>query len=444
MNRAFKSLWVQLAAALIVSSLIAVGAASVILYERFRATNSTFREHTLRNEARIIGKFLSHLPDDKPIELPPEILEAFPEGKGKYAIVDGSGRLLTGSPGLAAPLNPINDAKLDYFILEPREGPPYYGISLASEVHGDPVWVQVAFVASNIVFDSVLQEFLTDIAWIWIPFVICLLGVNLLVARIGLRPLRRAANDAATIGADNFSVRLSEDGLPSEVRTLVTAVNRALDRLEVEFGAQKAFVADAAHELRTPVAVLKAHVGILPQFPGNGALREEVGALERLVNQLLDSARLDSLSVGPKDTADLDAVAKEVAAYLAPLAIQHNRSIEVISPGRPVLIRGAPDFLFRALRNLVENAIKHTPRNTTVTIVVDDPPGVRVIDQGPGVPHCEREAIFQRFWQGRRDRGGGAGLGMDIVARTVIAHGGTITVADAPEGGAEFHMSFPH
>lgn len=444
MSKGSKSLWIQLAVALVASSLVAVGAASIILYERFKATNSTFREHTLRNEAHLISKFLMHVPDRDAVNLPPEILESFHEGKGKYAIVDNAGKLLAGSPGVAGPLDPPNEAlPSDYFILQPREGPTFYGVSVASQFHGKPAWVQVAFVASNIVFDSVLQEFLVDIAWIWIPFVIGLLVVNLVVARIGLRPLRSAARQAAAIGPDNFSARLPADGMPTEVLALVTAVNRALDRLEAEFGAQRAFIADAAHELRTPVAVLKAHVGILPRFSGIDALNEEVGALERLVNQLLDSARLDSLKVGPHDTADLNAVAAEVAAYLAPFAIEQNRSIEVVSNDAPVYIRGAADFLFRALRNLVENAIKHTPEGTTVKIIVDDPPVVRVVDQGPGVPEDERAAIFQRFWQGRRDRGGGAGLGMDIAARTVLAHGGTISVEDAVEGGAVFFMRFP-
>jgi len=443
-SKTSKSLWIQLAVALAASSLVAVGTASVILYQRFKVTNSTFREHTLRNEARLISKFLSRVPEWQTISLPPAILESFQEGKGKYAIVDSGDKLLAGSPGLSAPLNLPNEAlPLDYFILESGQGPPYYGVSVASRYHGKPAWVQVAFVASNIVFDSVLQEFLQDIAWIWIPFVVGLLGVNLAVARIGLRSLRSAARQAAAIGPDNFSVRLPVEGMPSELLTLVTAVNRALDRLEAEFGVQRAFIADAAHELRTPVAVLKAHVGILPSVEGLDALKEEVGALERLVNQLLDSARLDSLKVGPHDTADLNAIAAEVAAHLAPLAIQRNRSIEVVSNGRPVLIRGAANFLFGALRNLVENAINHTPEGTTVKIIVDDPPRIQVVDQGPGVPQSERESIFQRFWQGRRDRGGGAGLGMDIAARTVLAHGGAISVEDGAGGGAVFNMRFP-
>lgn len=444
MSKSSKSLWIQLAVALAASSLVAVGTASVILYQRFNAINSTFREHTLRNEARLITKFLRHVPDQQRIDLPPAILDSFREGKGKYTIVDDAGNVLAGSPGQSAPLNPPNEAaQLDSFILETGDGPPYYGVSVASQLGGKPVWVQVAFIASDIVFDSVLQEFLQDIAWIWIPFVFCLLIVNLAVARIGLRPLRSAAAQAAAIGPDNFSARLPTDGMPTEVLVLVSAINTALDRLETEFGAQRAFIADAAHELRTPVAVLKAHVGILPPFSGIGALSEEVDALERLVNQLLDRARLDSLRVGPQDLADLNVIAAEVATLLAPLAIERNRSIEVISKGVPVPVRGVADFLFRALRNVVENAISHTPEGTTVKIFVDDPPRVSVVDQGPGVPLHEREAIFKRFWQGRRDRGAGAGLGMDIASRTVIAHGGIISVEDAAEGGAAFNMRFP-
>jgi signal transduction histidine kinase len=95
------------------------------------------------------------------------------------------------------------------------------------------------------------------------------------------------------------------------------------------------------------------------------------------------------------------------------------------------------------LRNIVENALRYTPEGTTVSIVVANPPAISVIDRGPGVSPDQRNAIFRRFWQG--DRGankGGVGLGMDIAARTVVAHGGTMSVEDAPDGGAMFTMHF--
>ena len=154
----------------------------------------------------------------------------------------------------------------------------------------------------------------------------------------------------------------------------MSAVNRGLDRLETAFDAQRRFIADATHELRTPVAVLKAHVGILPKFEGHADLVEEISSLERLVNQLLDIARLDVLQLEANDVADLNQVATDVASHLGPAAIDAQRSIEVIAPNEPVCIRGARDYLFRALRNIVENALRHTPQGTTVSIVVEDDP----------------------------------------------------------------------
>ena len=106
-------------------------------------------------------------------------------------------------------------------------------------------------------------------------------------------------------------------------------------------------------------------------------------------------------------------------------------------------MNGSYDYLFRAVRNLVENAIAHTPPGTAVLVAVEDPATLIVSDCGPGIPLAERDAIFQRFWQGRRDRGGGAGLGMAIISRTVAVHGGRIEVGDREGGGAMFTVTFP-
>ncbi|HEX7532985.1 MAG TPA: HAMP domain-containing sensor histidine kinase [Methyloceanibacter sp.] len=436
------SLWLRLIVGLVSVSLLAVGAASAALYVRFKAKNLEFREQTLRNQAGVIADYLKTAAA-APVQLPAEITEAFQANHGRYAIVDRYGNLLAASPGVTAPLAAIGEPR-GLFVLQPdQEQQPFFGLSVKTPFGDDPVWVQVAFHAGNIVYDSVLEEFVQDIAWIWIPFVVVLLLVNLLVARIGLMPLRMAAKQAAAIGPAAVSTRLTEGGLPRDVHALVSAVNRGLDRLETAFDAQRRFIADAAHELRTPVAVLKAHMGILEKFDGHAALVDEIGSLERLVNQLLDIARLDVLQLEDHAVADLTQVATEVASHLGPAAIDAERSIEVIAPDEPVRIRGARDYLFRALRNIVENALRHTPEGTTVSIVVEaEPPSLNVIDHGPGVRADQRHAIFGRFWQGGRDQTGGAGLGLDIAARTVVAHGGVISVGDAPEGGAVFTMQF--
>jgi signal transduction histidine kinase len=435
-------LWLRLIVGLVSVSMLAVGAASVALYVRFKAKNTEFREQTLRNQADVIADYLKKAPEG-PIELPSSVTEGFKSNNGRYAIVNRAGNLMAASPGVTAPLAAIGGAR-DLFALQPdHEQQPYYGLSVRVPFGDDRVWVQVAFHTGNIVYDSVLEEFVQDIAWIWIPFVVVLLLVNLLVARIGLAPLRTAASQAAAIGPGMASMRLTESGLPRDVHALVAAVNQGLDRLETAFDAQKRFIADAAHELRTPVAVLKAHVAILSKFEGQAELAYEISSLERLVNQLLDVARLDVLQLKADTVADLTAVATEVASHLAPAAVDAGRSVEVIAPEEPVRIRGASDYLFRALRNLVENALRQTPAGTTVSIVVTNPPAISVIDRGPGVRPDQRHAIFSRFWQGGRDHNaGGAGLGLDIAARTVVAHGGVISVNDAPNGGAMFTMQF--
>lgn len=437
------SLWLRLIVGLVSVSLLAVGAASAALYVRFKAKNFEFREQTLHNQAALITDYLKKAPEG-PIALPAYLVEEFKANSGRFAVVDRSGKLLAASQGVTAPLAAINSEQpRDFFVLQPDQEQPYYGLSVRTPFNNETVWVQVAFHTGNIVYDSVLEEFVQDIAWIWIPFVLVLLIVNLIVARIGLTPLRVAARQAAAIGPGSVSMRLTEAGLPADLHALVSAVNRGLDRLETAFDAQRRFIADATHELRTPVAVLKAHIGILSKFEGHAELVEEIGSLERLVNQLLDIARLDVLQLEANDVADLGQVATEVASHLGPAAINARRSIEVIAPDLPVHIRGARDYLFRALRNIVENALRHTPEGTTVSVVVsDEPPSLKVIDHGPGVRPDQRDEIFRRFWQGGRDQNGGAGLGLDIAARTVVAHGGAISVSDAPEGGAIFTMEF--
>ncbi len=438
------SLWLRLIVGLISVSLLAVAAASGALYVRFKAKNSEFREQTLRNQAQLIVDYVKKAPEGQ-LELPAYVKEAFKTNNGRYAVVDSKGALLAASSGITAPLTVVNPSQgRDFFTLQTdADQPPYFGFSTKTSSAYGPLWVQVAFHPGNIVYDSVLEEFVQDIAWIWIPFVIVLLIVNLIVARIGLAPLRLAANQAASIGPGAVSMRLTESGLPRDLHALVSAVNRGLDRLETAFDAQRRFITDAAHELRTPVAVLKTHIDILSKFEGHAELVEEISSLERLVNQLLDMARLEVLQLEKDDVAELTHVATEVASLLGPTAINAHRSIEVLAPDKPVRIRGARDYLFRALRNLVENALRHTREGTTVSIVVGaNPPSIKVIDRGPGVRLDQRSAIFRRFWQGGRDQKGGAGLGLDIAARTVVAHGGIISVDDAPAGGAVFTMQF--
>ena len=443
MKRYFRSLWFRLIFGLFFGSVAAVMVASAFLYVRFKNVSAESRERTLQGQAKLIGH-LFHAAGGRDLVLPESMAPYYGGDAGKYAVLFQDGTLLAASSGVTSAFHPIDpDLGREFFSYAQSGGqPPFHGISLTIQGSSPPIWVQVAFKDNEVIFDSVLEEFVIDIAWIWLPFVGILLIINMIVIKISLKPLVAASVQASRIGPSAVSQRLTEIGMPNEVLTLVRAINRALDRLEEGIKEQKAFIADAAHELRTPIAIMTTHMDILPNFDGKAALKEELGGLTRLVNQLLDTARIEGMRIDPGAAADLNALALDVAAFIAPCAIRRGKTIEVARTKQPALVNGSYDYLFRAVRNLVENAIEHTPAGTAVLIAVENPATLIVSDCGPGIPPAEREAIFQRFWQGRRDRGGGAGLGMAIISRTVAAHGGTIEISDREGGGAKFTINF--
>ncbi len=445
-GKASPSLLLRIASGTIVVSLLAALVAGVLLYLEFRVTDDRMRERTLMGPARIIERALRATPGlGGP--LPAEAVSALADAEVQYAVIDDDNNLIVASPGLEAPLYKTShkDAR-DYFILRPPDGrPPLYGVTRRiSAEDGRLLWIEVASGDKEMQVHSLLGEFVDHLGGIWAASVMVLLGVNLFLIHRSLQPLRHASACAAAIGPETVSARLPETGLPREVEPLVRAVNLALSRLEEGYKAQLAFIADAAHELRTPLAVLEAHLDAMDDV--GARLRPDLAAMKRLVNQLLDVARLDALAAIPQEVTDLRALAVDVGTLLAPLAVREKRSIEVVGCERPVLVLGVYDYLFRAVRNLVENALAHTPAETLVTISVAEG-AISVTDHGPGIPPDVRPLVCQRFWRASQHRGGavgaGAGLGMSIVARTVEAHGGKLEIRDAEGGGAQVTIHLP-
>lgn len=291
--------------------------------------------------------------------------------------------------------------------------------------------------------EVVLSDLFRDGGWVIGPFLGLFLLVSILTVRGTLKPLQRLSRLAENIGPSTTDVRLPADDVPREVLPLVLAVNSALDRLDDGFRLQREFTADAAHELRTPLAVLSAHIDTLRDREVAGALRHDMDVMVRLVEQLLRIARVEALVVRPAETTNLGDLARNVAVWLGPMAIQTRRGIAVDVANENIVVHGQEEALFHAIRNLVDNALRHTAEGTDVVVtVLPDPPTVLVRDHGPGIPPEMRPMLFQRFWRGER-HGVGTGLGLAIVKATMQAHGGSVEVEDAQGGGAQFRMTFP-
>ena len=289
---------------------------------------------------------------------------------------------------------------------------------------------------------DIVTDFLKRVGWITLPMLLFLLAIDIAIFRRALLPLLQASEMAKRISPSAMDVRLSPQDIPKEILPLVQAVNQALDRLEVGFRVQREFTADAAHELRTPLAILRSRVDTLADRGVSKALHQDIERMTRIVGQLLDIAELETYSIDPQETADLRAICAEVAEFAVPLALSQGKSIALSGTEASLPVNGNPEMLSRAIRNLVENAINYSPPGSTVEIVVEDSGMVRVLDEGPGIADDERELIFQRFWRRDRRRAGSAGLGLSIVQRIAEAHAAIVSVENRPKGGANFSLRF--
>jgi signal transduction histidine kinase len=312
-------------------------------------------------------------------------------------------------------------------------------------VNGQTLVLQVTrrISPNSTALDALLYEWLDEYLPVMVPMLLALMAALVVTLRGALKPLDRLMRYARSITPAQTGLRLPTEDLPREMLNAVEAVNDALERLARGFQAQRDFLADAAHELRTPIAILAAHLDTMDDTPRKPMLRSDVDRMARLVNQLLMVAQLEALTIHPDDKADLSALSTELAILLAPLAVKSERAVAVLNADDPVMVRGNRDALYQALRNLAENALKFTPPGTEIEIEVDRSGAVSVSDRGPGIPEAQREHLFRRFWRADRRQSGGAGLGLAIAHRIATAHAGQLTAGDNPGGGARFTLRVP-
>ncbi len=268
-----------------------------------------------------------------------------------------------------------------------------------------------------------------------IPIIFASLALIWFVSGWSLRPLARASSEAAKAGPRTPAARIGSRGLPSEVRPLVDAVNGALDRLANAYAGERRFTADAAHELRTPLAVLNLRLqrAKVEDATDWAAIDRELAQMNRLVEQLLDLARKEhaghEVPVPDLPVVNLSRIAREAAAATVPLAEAAGRTLEVELPD--TLLDNALTHGQGTIRLL--GCLDATGRDRTQVVV-------EVADEGPGVAAELRDVVFDRFRKGRQDSPG-SGLGLAIVREVVQSHNGSVELMPGP--GCQARIALP-
>jgi signal transduction histidine kinase len=242
--------------------------------------------------------------------------------------------------------------------------------------------------------------------------------------------------------------------LPAEVSPLVEELNRLLSRLAAAFASQRNFVADAAHELRSPLTALSLHLQLVERARdetersvATGRLRAAIDRATHLVSQLLTLARNEPAELPVKATpVVLGAIAADAVGDVQPLAQQRRIRVELDAPGE-VAVRADAEALRILVRNLLDNAIRYSPEDSTVRVrALRDPAGpavLEVADQGPGIAPTDRPRAFARFYRAPDASEGGSGLGLAIVKAIAERHGAQVALADADPHGLRVVVTFP-
>jgi two-component system sensor histidine kinase QseC len=374
-------------------------------------------------------------------ELPPQL---FGEGR-LYQIYDGA-RFIAHSAN--APAQPLGG-----------EAPGYTYVShaglrwrLYTLLDAQGHWIvtgQRVDVYSRLIERMVLESIL-PVIWV-VPVIAALVWV---IVGFGLKPLRRLAQTLERRNATELSM-LVGDGYPKELKVVVTSINQLLQRLGEAFAREQRFAADAAHELRTPLAAVKINLHNMAR--DQNIPSEELRALERSVDRMSHSIEqiLSLYRVAPNDRhvaamrCNLRELAQRAIVDVYPLCVAKEQNIEL--EASDVVIEGNDFALLALLRNLVDNASKYTPVGGEIRVAVNadaDAATLTVDDSGPGIAADERQRVFDRFYRIGGDRHVsdvvGSGLGLSIVEHVVRLHGGDIALEQAPNlGGLRVRVVMP-
>lgn len=421
-------------------SVVLVGATTMVLAEPF---HRFMLRHATGDAAEALARCVLFDPQGRPTgfdetKIERWLLTTFGD-EAQIRIIDAQGRVVFSPvPGDATVFHGEGDLGRGTrsFAFE-RNGVAMHGA--ASEIlRGGPRWY-VYFAGSDRLMVQMRETFSQPALFqgmlaVGLTFLAVFLVATHLTLQRMLRPLSVAARHARRITPQSLDARLAGDDLPVEIKPLIDAFNDALNRLQTGYQAQQEFLANAAHELKTPLALMRAEIEQDPPEARNPNLLEDIDRMGRQVQQLLHLAEAsEARNYAMEAVEPLTAVA-EVCSYMERAAQLHgvqivataeHREDGALPPAGPLRWRADRGALFTLMKNLLENAMQHSPPGGTVAVHMGHD-GFTVTDEGPGVASSELDRLFERFWRGEARRDIGAGLGLSICTEIARNHGWTI------------------
>ena len=362
-----------------------------------------------------------------------------------YRILDEAGNVVLQS-GTGKSVWPENEAPLN--LTRGRFDFEYDGITMhgATEpvIHNGKIWY-LQLTASTRFMELMHRHIALPLvgAGVTLFSVVLLLAFGLfayITLRYTLRPLKDISQSASTISPYSLDVRLPVKGVPTELTPLVNSFNQALERLEYGYRVQQEFLATAAHELKTPLALIRAQLELMPDTEQRNWLLHDVRYMSRQVQQLLLLAEASERLNYKFIKVDVTEIAAEVVAYLQRMADNEQVKLRLERHIASLILQADKGALFTLLKNLLENAIQHSPAGSVVSVDVFSD-SIVVRDHGPGVNDAQLLQLFKRFWRSEQRRDSGAGLGLTICREIALAHEWSL-IASKMEPGLQFRLSF--
>jgi len=367
----------------------------------------------------------------------------------KYALRDSQGRLLAGDPQL--PVVAMNSETTQLFAMSQVDHRSLRTLTTRFDTRAGVIFITVADARST-VEPAARFGFMSTLLWDFVQLDLTLVLVWVGI-QLGLRPVKRLRNEIAERSPLDLRP-IQESSVPREITPLVVTLNRLFTMLRTAVQSQQQFIANTAHQLRTPITGMQAQLDLLAAEPAAQPIKERLLTLQEGIrqlahsaNQLLTLARADPAAnlAAKNQPVDLNAIVGEVVAKFFDRALQ--ASIDIGVEARPVTVHADPSLLDDMLSNLVDNALKYTPAGGSVTVSAgtqNGRPFLAVEDTGLGIPEAERQRVRQRFYRLPNSPGHGSGLGLAIVEEIARLYGASVSIGTgAKNAGTKIVVLFP-